>query len=150
MAEMRTTFPIAADAATVWGILVDFERWSEWNPSVPSISGDARLGSTVALTLAMPRRPSAKVKATITELVPERRFCWHGTVGGDRVLKLAYKGGEQTIDLSPNVTVVTLDKTTPDQLAPGRQVFVIAHKGTDGTLTANGVVVGAEGVKPPM
>src|SRR5690348_3476421 len=43
-------------------------------------------------------------------------------VGGDRVLKLNYKGGEQTIDLSPNVTVVALDKTTPDQLAPGRQV----------------------------
>jgi hypothetical protein len=84
MTVMRTTFPVAASAATVWGILVDFERWPEWNPSVPSISGDARVGSTLALTLAMPRRPSAKVKATITELDPERRFSWHGTVGGDR------------------------------------------------------------------
>jgi hypothetical protein len=71
-------------------------------------------------------------------------------VGGDRVLRLNYKGGEQTIDLSPNVRVVALDKTTPDQLVPGRQVFVIARKGADGTLTANRVVVGAEGVKPPM
>jgi hypothetical protein len=71
-------------------------------------------------------------------------------VGGDRALRLAYKGGEQTIDLPPNVRVVALDKTTPDQLVPGRQVFVIARKGTDGTLTANRVVVGAEGVKPPM
>lgn len=52
---------------------------------MPSITGEARLGSTVALTLAMPRRPSAKVKAEITELVPERRFCWHGNVGGDRL-----------------------------------------------------------------
>jgi hypothetical protein len=71
-------------------------------------------------------------------------------VGGGRALKLAYKGGEQTIDLPPNVRVVALDKTTPDQLVPGRQVFVIARKGADGTLTANRVVVGAEGVKPPM
>jgi hypothetical protein len=103
MAEFRTTFPIAASAATVWGILVDFERWSEWNPSVPSISGDARLGSTLALTLAMPRRPSAKVKATITELVPERRFCWHGTVGGDRT----FAGTREfEIDPQPDGTVL--------------------------------------------
>jgi hypothetical protein len=60
------------------------DRWSEWNPSVPSISGDARVGSTLAMTLAMPRRPSAKVKAEITELDPERRFSWHGNIAGDR------------------------------------------------------------------
>ena len=84
MAVFRTTFPVAANAETVWGILVDFERWSEWNPSVPAISGDARLDSTLSMTLAMPRRPSAKVKATITQLEPERRFGWHGNIGGDR------------------------------------------------------------------
>ena len=103
MAEFRTTFPVAASAETVWGILVDFDRWSEWNPSVPSISGEARLGSTVALTLAMPRRPSAKVKATITEFDPERRLCWHGTVGGDRV----FAGTREfTIDPQPDGTVL--------------------------------------------
>ena len=71
-------------------------------------------------------------------------------VGADRVLRLDYKGGEQTIEIPPNATMVTFNKTTPDQLVPGRQVFVIARKGADGALTANGVVVGAEGVKPPM
>ena len=84
MAVFRTTFPVAASAETVWGILVDFERWSEWNPSVPAISGDASLDSTLSMTLAMPRRPSAKVKATITQLEPERRFGRHGNIGGDR------------------------------------------------------------------
>jgi hypothetical protein len=71
-------------------------------------------------------------------------------IGGDRVLRLDYKGGEQTIDIPPNATIVAFNKTSPDQLVPGRQVFVIARKGADGTLTANGVVVGADGVKPPM
>ncbi len=83
MAVYRSTFPIAATAEVVWAILIDFDRWKEWNPSVPAISGDAQLGSTVKLTLAMPGRPSAKVKATLTEVVPERRLCWHGNVGGD-------------------------------------------------------------------
>lgn len=83
MAVYRTTLPISATAESVWAILIDFNSWQEWNPSVPSIRGDAQLGSTVKLTLAMPGRPSAKVKAKLTELVPERRLCWHGNVGGD-------------------------------------------------------------------
>ena len=103
MTVVRTTFPVAASAATVWGILVDFERWSSWNPSVPSIRGDARVGSTLALTLAMPRRPSAKVKATITELDPERRVSWHGNVGGDRF----FAGTREfEIDPQPDGTVL--------------------------------------------
>src|SRR6202008_207113 len=44
--------------------------------------------------------------------------------GADRVLKLDYKGGEQTIALPANVTVVGFDKAGPDQLVAGRKVFV--------------------------
>ena len=71
-------------------------------------------------------------------------------VGADRVLRLSYKGGEQTIEVPPDATIVAFNKATPDQLVPGRRVFVVARKGADGALTANGVVVGAEGVRPPM
>jgi hypothetical protein len=116
MAVLRTTFPIAASAETVWGILVDFEHWSEWNPSVPSISGDAEVGNTLAMTLAMPGRPSAKVKATITELVPDRRFSWHGNIGGDRF----FSGTREfEIDEQPDGTVqVTHVETVTGLLFP--------------------------------
>jgi hypothetical protein len=116
MAEFRTTFPVAASAETVWGILLDFERWSEWNPSVPSISGEAQIGSTLAMTLAMPRRPSAKVKAEITELDPERRFSWHGNIGGDRL----FAGTREfEIDPQPDGTVlVTHVETVTGLLFP--------------------------------
>ena len=103
MAVYRTTLPIAATAETVWAILTDFERWPEWNPSVPSIRGAAEVGSTVKLTLAMPGRPSAKVKATLTEVVPERRLCWHGNVRGDRV----FAGTREfVVDPQPDGTVL--------------------------------------------
>ena len=62
MAVYRTTFPINASADAVWNVLADFERYPEWNPSLPSVSGDLRPGSTVSMTLAMPGRPSPKVK----------------------------------------------------------------------------------------
>jgi hypothetical protein len=35
------------------------------------------------MTLAMPGRPSAKVKAVLTEVIPARKLCWHGNVGAD-------------------------------------------------------------------
>ncbi|HVL95715.1 MAG TPA: SRPBCC domain-containing protein [Solirubrobacteraceae bacterium] len=83
MAVYRTTFPIDASSEVVWGVLVDFKRYPEWNPSLPSIAGDLRVGSTVSMTLAMPGRPSPKVKAELTEVVPRQRLVWHGNVGGD-------------------------------------------------------------------
>jgi hypothetical protein len=83
MAVYRTTFGIDASSEVVWAVLTDFERYSEWNPSLPSIAGDVRVGSTVSLTLAMPGRPSLNVKAQLTEVVPQRRLAWHGNVGAD-------------------------------------------------------------------
>jgi hypothetical protein len=47
MAVYRSTFPIGASADTVWDVLTDFERYPEWNPSLPSIGGEPRPGSTV-------------------------------------------------------------------------------------------------------
>lgn len=122
MAVFRTTFPVAASAETVWGILLDFGRWSEWNPSVPSISGEALLGSTLSMTLAMPGRPSAKVTAEITELVPEQKLSWHGNVGGDRL----FAGTREfEIDPQPGGTVlVTHVETVTGLLFPVFQLVM--------------------------
>ena len=68
-------------------------------------------------------------------------------VGTDRVVKVDYKGGEQTISIPTDATVVSFVKAPADQLAVGRKVFVVMKKDTP---EAAAVVVGAEGVKPPM
>ncbi len=71
-------------------------------------------------------------------------------VGRDRVLKLNYPGGEQTITVPPNAAIVTFDKATPAQLVPGAKVFVMVKPAKDGGQEAAAVVVGANGLKPPM
>jgi hypothetical protein len=83
VAVYRTTFPIAESAETVWKVLTAFERYPEWNPSLPSISGELRAGSTVSLTLGMPGRPSPKVKAKLGDVAPGRRLTWRGNAGAD-------------------------------------------------------------------
>lgn len=83
MSIYRTTLRIGAPSDVVWRVLSDFARYPEWNPSIPSITGDLEVGGTVSLTLAMPGRPSAKVKARLTEVVQQRRLRWRGNVGAD-------------------------------------------------------------------
>ena len=58
--------------------------------------------------------------------------------------------GEQTIVVPNDATIVLFDKTTPDHMVPNSKVFVVAKKEADGKLVAGGVVVGANGIKPPM
>ena len=72
------------------------------------------------------------------------------SVGADRVLKLDYKGGTQTITVPPNATVVEFTASTLDQLKPGAKVFVVARTEPDGKLTAGAIVFGKDGLKPPM
>jgi hypothetical protein len=68
-------------------------------------------------------------------------------VGTDRVLILNYKGGEQTITIPTSATVVAFVKAPADQLAVGRKVFIVMKKdGSEGAA----VVIGEEGLKPPM
>lgn len=96
MTIYRTDFEIGAGAERVWAILTDFERYGEWNPSLPSIRGELHPGSKVALTLGMPRRPSARVKARLVEVTPPRRLTWHGNVGGDRLF-----AGDREFSIEP-------------------------------------------------
>jgi hypothetical protein len=85
MATHRTEFEIDASDEQVWALLVDFENYADWNPSLPSISGDVREGSTVSLTLSLPGRPNLNVKAVLQDVTPNRRLTWRGHLGTDRL-----------------------------------------------------------------
>jgi hypothetical protein len=72
------------------------------------------------------------------------------SVGEDRVLKLDYKGGTQNIAVPPDATIVEFTPATLDQLKPSSKVFVLAKKQEDGSFVAPAIVVGKDGMKPPM
>jgi carbon monoxide dehydrogenase subunit G len=52
MGTYRTDFEIDASDEAVWAVLVDFESYGDWNPSLPSISGELREGSRYRLPWA--------------------------------------------------------------------------------------------------
>lgn len=71
------------------------------------------------------------------------------SVHGGRELTLQYKGGETTIVVPKSAEIVLFTKSSPAALKPGAKVFVLA-KNENGSEVANAVVVGKNGLKPPM
>ena len=67
-----------------------------------------------------------------------------------RTLTLSCKGGEKTISVPDGTAVVTFAPATEADLKPGATVFVPAERGADGAPSTGFVVVGENGVAPPM
>lgn len=91
------------------------------------------------------------------DLKPESTMT-NGTVGtvtdgsSGRMLKVAYKGGDQPIEITvpPEAPIVTFAAGSPDMLKPGSHIFASTARGADGTLGTARVLVGANGLVPPM
>jgi hypothetical protein len=67
-----------------------------------------------------------------------------------RKLTLKYSDGEKSVVVPPDATVVKLEPGDRSQLKPGVHLFAIASRQGDGTLRAERVTIGKDGVVPPM
>jgi hypothetical protein len=65
-------------------------------------------------------------------------------------LTLKHKDGEVKVVVPQGVPIVTLGPGDKSLLVPGAGVFVPASKAADGALSAGRVLVGKDGVIPPM
>jgi hypothetical protein len=67
-----------------------------------------------------------------------------------QTLTLKYKDGTQTIKVKPGTPIVTFAPGSRDDAKVGAKVFLGAAKGADGGLTAGRLLVGKDGLTPPM
>lgn len=80
----------------------------------------------------------------------------NGTVGQEvkgtsgNTLTVAYKGGEKSIVVPPNAPVVTFAPGDRAMLVPGAHVIVQPQAGAGGVLVTERVIVGKDGMVPPM
>jgi hypothetical protein len=79
----------------------------------------------------------------------------NGTIGSivsanGRTLTVTYKGGEKKIFVPDGVPFVSYAPADRSALTPGSNVLLIATRTPDGTVTANTVLVGKNGLVPPM
>lgn len=97
------------------------------------------------------------VRSKMTNGTAIRSRMTNGTVhqsGHGDALILQYKSGtgigSQTITLPPGIPIVTFAPGQLTQLTPGAHVFVIAHPLSGGMLAADRILVGKNGLVPPM
>jgi hypothetical protein len=67
-----------------------------------------------------------------------------------QTLTLKYKDGTQTIKVKPGTPIVTFAPGDKADAKVGAKVFLGATKGADGSLTAGRLLVGKDGLTPPM
>lgn len=84
---------------------------------------------------------STMTNATVSNAVKE--------VDG-RTVTVKFGNKEKKITVADGTAIVTLAPATVTDLTPGATVFIIAQRGTDGATTAGFVIVGANGIVPPM
>jgi hypothetical protein len=79
----------------------------------------------------------------------------NGTVGDvvvtqGRTLTLRYKDGVKTVVVPDKAPIITYAPATPAMLVPGAHVIITAARQPDGSLVAQRVGVGKDGLVPPM
>ena len=88
------------------------------------------------------RANSTMTNATVAETVK-------GTDGQNILVK--YRGGEKKVVVPPETPIVTFVASDKSEVKPGAKLIIFgAAKKEDGTLEANRVNVGRDGVTPPM
>ena len=71
-------------------------------------------------------------------------------VSNGRVLTVNYKGGQQKILVPEDVPIVNLTPGDRSLLKVGVKIVTFVTQGADGTLTAQSISAGKDGVTPPM
>lgn len=77
---IETSVVIAASPVRVWSVLMDFDAYRAWNPFIRSLSGEQRIGGCLEAVIEPPGGKPQTFRPVVTEFVPERIFCWRGTL----------------------------------------------------------------------
>lgn len=97
MKHLKTQIQIAASPDTVWSILVDFDKYAEWNPFITKAEGRAKVGEKLEVCISPPNKKEMAFKPTVTSVVESSELRWLG--------QLLFPGifdGEHIFNITPN------------------------------------------------
>lgn len=101
--HLHTRVHIPAPADRVWRVLMDFERYPEWNPFIRQIKGRAQIGQALQVQVQPLMARPMTFKPIVLKSEPGQEFRWLGT--------FLFKGlldGEHYFILQPTADGVVL------------------------------------------
>ena len=81
MRRIEAEVEIGVPAERVWAVLTDFAAYPRWNPFMPEVHGEARVGAALRARLEAPHAPRLHARLRVTKVVPLRELRWTGTNG---------------------------------------------------------------------
>lgn len=82
MKELKTEIILNATPDKVWNALLDFGAYASWNPFIPSIKGEAKVGGQLTNTMVNKGKEMV-FKPRVTKVEENKCFEWLGaTMGG--------------------------------------------------------------------
>lgn len=76
--EIRTEVIIKASTSRIWKILMEFDKYPEWNPFIKSINGHPKTGNKISARLEAPDTFGMTINPRIVSIVNEKEFRWLG------------------------------------------------------------------------
>lgn len=78
MKNIETQIVIEASRSRVWSTLMNFENYDSWNPFINSITGSAKKGSALDVTIQMKEGSSMNFKPEVLVANDQNEFRWKG------------------------------------------------------------------------
>lgn len=96
MKEIKSEIIINANISKVWNVLMDFEKYPDWNPFIKSISGTKKVDHKLNVLIKPPDGKGMIFKPKILRLLPNKEFRWKGKLGVNGIFD-----GEHYFGLEP-------------------------------------------------
>ncbi|HEX2558306.1 MAG TPA: SRPBCC domain-containing protein [Nitrososphaera sp.] len=78
MKELRTEIEINTSPERVWKILIDFDKYEQWNPFIHKIIGQPKEGARIEIHIETPGGKNRKYGPTLTKVDEGRELRWLG------------------------------------------------------------------------
>jgi len=82
----RVEAAIDAPPQTIWDVLVDFDRYGEWNPFTPQVLATLEPGAAIEITVNLGAKQVVQMEEMV-EVTPPKRLVWKTTWGGPLLLR---------------------------------------------------------------
>ena len=78
---------IEAKPEEIWNILLDFDSWKVWNPFIPMVEGNLKVGEYLRIRVTPPDMKPMIFKPEVFEVTPNEKILLGGSF-----LKILYRG----------------------------------------------------------
>lgn len=120
--ELKAEVRILSSADTVWSVISDFSRYSDWNPIIKRIKGELKLGAKLEIHLTTVGGKTRIYYPEVTKVEPPNEIRWYGKFffsgifSGERILTIENISENEVVFINKEIFSGIGVKFTPKKM----------------------------------